>query len=109
MWGKVIIILKPARESLKYRLSVPDVIHILPEAHRHSTSIAQPGYTGRKRGEVVYSRAILQHAGSGLWLDLPTERVEHHQLLRVGPGGTDTPLQERRKVYEHIEDLVATL
>lgn len=38
----------------------------LPDAIRRSRG--QPGYTGRKRGEVVISRAMIQHSGTGLWL-----------------------------------------
>jgi hypothetical protein len=42
----------------------------LPAAKRLSDEVAKPGYTGRKRGEVKFSRATLQHAGTGLWLDI---------------------------------------
>jgi hypothetical protein len=42
----------------------------MPEARRRSEALAEPGYTGRKRGEVQFSRATLQHAGSGLWLGI---------------------------------------
>lgn len=45
----------------------------LPPCRRRSAAMARPGYTGRKRGEVKFSRATLQHAGTGLWLDLVTE------------------------------------
>ncbi len=41
----------------------------LPDAKRRSDE-ARPGYSGRKRGDVQFSRATLQHAGSGLWLDV---------------------------------------
>jgi len=41
----------------------------LPPADRRTDDFAEPGYTGRKRGEVQVSRAALQHAGSGLWLE----------------------------------------
>lgn len=41
----------------------------LPEPRRRATSMAAPGYSGRKRGDLQFSRAMLQHAGSGLWLD----------------------------------------
>jgi hypothetical protein len=40
----------------------------LPKACRRSAKMAQPGYGGRKRGDVQFSRATLQHAGSGLWI-----------------------------------------
>lgn len=41
-----------------------------PAAQRLSKELAEPGYVGRKRGDVVYSRAMLQHSGTGLWLDM---------------------------------------
>lgn len=40
----------------------------LPEARRRSAATAEAGYSGRKRGDVQFRRATLQHAGSGLWL-----------------------------------------
>lgn len=50
----------------------------LPPPRRHSDGFAEPGHPGHKRGEVQVSRAALQHAGSGLWLD-----------ARVHPGNGD--------------------
>jgi hypothetical protein len=47
----------------------------LPEPRRRSESIGAPGYSGRKRGDVQFSRAMLQHAGTGLW-----------QGMWLGPG-----------------------
>ena len=41
----------------------------LPEPVRRSAQTGRAGYTGRKRGEVRFMRATLQHAGTGLWLD----------------------------------------
>jgi hypothetical protein len=40
----------------------------LPEARRRCEGFAEPGYAGRKRGDVQVHRATLQHSGSGLWL-----------------------------------------
>lgn len=40
----------------------------LPEARRRSEDTAAPGYSGRKRGDVQFRRATLQHAGSGVWM-----------------------------------------
>jgi hypothetical protein len=40
----------------------------LPEAQRTSEGIAMPGYKGRKRGDVVFRRCPVQHAGTGLWV-----------------------------------------
>jgi hypothetical protein len=42
----------------------------LPDPERRSADMAAKGYPGRKRGDVQFSRATLQHAGSGLWLSL---------------------------------------
>ncbi|MFT4626260.1 MAG: hypothetical protein ACI8PZ_004937, partial [Myxococcota bacterium] len=39
----------------------------LPECHRTSENTGVPGYKGRKRGDVVFRRATVQHSGSGLW------------------------------------------
>ncbi len=40
----------------------------LPKPRRHSgPDLAQPGYMGRKRGELRCSRGTLQHAGTGVW------------------------------------------
>ncbi len=44
----------------------------LPEPRRRADGFAEPGYTGRKRGDVQILRATLQHAGSGLWLHAMT-------------------------------------
>ncbi|MCP5069364.1 MAG: hypothetical protein GY946_22595 [bacterium] len=40
----------------------------MPDGRRRSEALAEPGYSGRKRGDVQFSRGTLQHAGSGLWL-----------------------------------------
>jgi hypothetical protein len=42
----------------------------MPAGRRRTESLAEPGYPGRKRGDVQFSRATLQHAGSGLWLGI---------------------------------------
>ena len=62
----------------------------MPPARRRAVE-AQPGYTGRKRGDVQLSRMTLQHAGSGLWMGLWTapgngEWREHSEaaIQRVG-------------------------
>ncbi len=41
----------------------------LPPPVRRSAQTGTPGYTGRKRGDIRFMRATLQHAGTGLWLD----------------------------------------
>ncbi len=51
----------------------------LPEARRRAApSFAKPGYKGRKRGDIHFGRAALQHAGSGVWID-----------LRLSPGSSE--------------------
>lgn len=40
----------------------------LPEAKRRSEETGAPGHTGRKRGDIVFRRATVQHAGSALWI-----------------------------------------
>ena len=40
----------------------------LPPPKRRLDEIAGPGYPGRKRGEALFRRAVLQHTGSSLWL-----------------------------------------
>lgn len=54
----------------------------LPPATRRLAGLAAPGWTGRKRGEQVSSDGLLQHAGSGLWLD-----------VTVCPGNGDPRMQ----------------
>jgi hypothetical protein len=55
----------------------------LPEPARRSAETGSAGYTGRKRGEIRFMRATLQHAGTGLWLDavLSPERSDTAALL----------------------------
>ena len=88
----------------------------LPPARRRAIE-AQPGYTGRKRGDVQLSRMTLQHAGSSLWMGLWVapgngdwrkhseaavqrvrsicDRIDHaadHALVRVDGAGGNVPL-----------------
>lgn len=63
----------------------------LPEPRRRvDEAMAVPGHRGRKRGDVVFRRATLQHAGSGLWL---------HGTLAPGNG-------DRREALEGAADVV---
>lgn len=55
----------------------------LPEPKRRVADIAAAGYTGRKRGEVLLSVGALQHAGTGLWLQL---------MVQVGNASVSTML-----------------
>jgi hypothetical protein len=56
----------PTLTTLRHR-ALP-VGEELPAPERRSADMAAAGYAGRKRGEVQFSRATLQHTGSGLWL-----------------------------------------
>jgi hypothetical protein len=55
----------------------------LPPPDRRSAQTGSAGYKGRKRGEIRFMRATLQHAGTGLWLDavLSSERSDTAALL----------------------------
>lgn len=57
----------------------------LPCAQRRADALAQPGYGGRKRGDVQVSRATLQHAGSGGWLwgELSAGNGDPHAQLKA--------------------------
>ncbi|MBA2661633.1 MAG: hypothetical protein H0U74_05020 [Bradymonadaceae bacterium] len=48
------------------------------EPTRRSLGFAEPGYPGRKRGELQITRSMLQHAGTGQFL-----------MVRVGAGNGD--------------------
>ncbi|MBC8424506.1 hypothetical protein H8E07_10315 [bacterium] len=56
----------------------------LPEARRRSQDSGTPGYSGRKRGDIVLKRVTVQHAGAGAWL---------HAHLSPGNGEAHTDLQ----------------
>lgn len=58
----------PTVTTLRHR-ALP-VFDGMPNARRRSEALAEPGYSGRKRGDVQFSRGTLQHAGSGLWLGI---------------------------------------
>lgn len=55
----------------------------LPEPRRHSSELAAPGYSGRKRGEVQYSRTPLQHSGSSLWLWQTLSAGNGHHIVEL--------------------------
>ena len=65
----------------------------MPDARRRSEALAKPGYSGRKRGDVQFSRATLQHAGSGLWLGIE---------MAAGNGA------QRNAIHEAINQVGAT-
>ena len=54
------------REAIRQRALVDGPER--PSAHRRAEELAAPGYTGRKRGEVVRSRWVVQQAHSHEWL-----------------------------------------
>lgn len=57
----------PSRQAYRQRAlpTGPD----LPPGKRRLSQAAGAGYGGRKRGDVVSSEGLLQHHGSGIWLD----------------------------------------
>jgi hypothetical protein len=59
-----------------------------PDARRRSESLAAPGYPGRKRGDVQFSRGTLQHAGSGLWfgIDVAAGSREQREMFERAVG-----------------------
>lgn len=62
----------PTREVLRQR-RLPKGGE-LPDGERLADRLrAAPGHSGRKRGEVQITRSVLEHAGSGLWLDMQLE------------------------------------
>jgi hypothetical protein len=68
----------------------------LPPAIRRSAKTGTAGYTGRKRGDIRFMRATLQHAGTGLWLDavLSPERSDTAAML---PTALDAVVATCRK------------
>jgi len=64
----------------------------LPAPARRSAQTGSAGYTGRKRGEIRFMRATLQHAGTGLWLDavLSPERSDTAAMLPSALDAIDT-------------------
>ncbi|MBM4369540.1 MAG: hypothetical protein FJ102_25240 [Deltaproteobacteria bacterium] len=56
----------PSRRAMRQR-ALEDAAE-LPEPRRRLNHLARPGYPGRKRGELVGSEVLVQHAGSGIWL-----------------------------------------
>jgi Transposase DDE domain len=81
----------PTVTTLRHR-ALP-VFEGMPVARRRSEALAKPGYSGRKRGDVQFSRATLQHAGSGLWLG-----------IELGPGNG----AQREAIHRAIEQIGAT-
>lgn len=81
----------PTVTTLRHR-ALP-VFDDMPDGRRRSAGMAEPGYPGRKRGDVQFSRATLQHAGSALWLG-----------VRTAPGNGEV----REAFHSGIDDVVAT-
>ena len=57
-----------------------------PAAKRRSSELAQPGYPGRKRGEVQYHRMIVQDAGTMGGVQDPLAQLDP-QADETGSGG----------------------
>lgn len=47
--------------------SLPDGDH-LPPPRRFAAGLGEPGFAGRKRGEVQYKATLIQETGTGLWV-----------------------------------------
>jgi hypothetical protein len=61
----------------------------LPEPHRRFAHVSAPGYTGRKRGEVVRTRTVVLQAHSHHWLGTfggPGNGDLRGELQRARPG-----------------------
>jgi len=56
----------PTVTTLRHRALPAD--DDLPEPRRRSEETGAPGHTGRKRGDIVFRRVTVQHAGSSLWV-----------------------------------------
>jgi hypothetical protein len=69
----------------------------LPEPRRRTDGFADPGYSGRKRGELQVSRATLQHRGTGLY----------HMIGLTG-GNTDMR-DELHRVVAHLKHWSASI
>lgn len=63
---RIVFDLDPTREAYRQRAVAQDKDR--PACHRRAAELAAPGYTGRKRGEVVRSRLTVQQAHTGEWL-----------------------------------------
>jgi len=61
----------PSRQAFRQR-ALPELPE-LPTGRRRLGAIAAAGYAGRKRGELVSSECLLQHHGSGVWLDVSVQ------------------------------------
>ena len=63
----------------------------MPQPTRRCQTLAAPGHSRRKRGEMVLSRATLIHAGSALWRDLS---------LHAGAAPLEEVLDEANRCIE---------
>src|SRR5260370_40242854 len=52
----------------------------LPPARRRLDDVCAPGYTGRKRGQVVHTRTVISQAHSFHWLRSSVERTTWRSL-----------------------------
>jgi hypothetical protein len=81
----------PTVTTLRIR-ALPEA-EALPEPRRRAFEMAASGYPGRKRGDVQFSRATLQHAGSGQWLGAS---------MSPGNGGHRRDIE---RAIDHIKEL----
>lgn len=76
--------LDPTVKALRHR-ALPERDD-LPEPRRRSEDAGAPGYAGRKRGDVVFRRITVQHAGSGAWLHAHLSRGNGQGVADLGPA-----------------------
>lgn len=76
----------------------------LPEPVRRSVQTGSAGYKGRKRGEIRFMRATLQHAGTGLWLDavLSPERSDTAASLPSALDAIETTCRKAGLARDHV-------
>lgn len=76
--------LDPTVKALRHR-ALPERDD-LPEPRRRCQDTAAPGYAGRKRGDMVFRRIAVQHAGSGAWLHAHLSAGNGEGVADLGPA-----------------------
>jgi len=82
----------------------------LPEPHRRLSEVAVPGYTGRKRGEVVRTRTTILQAHTHQWLG--TDRGEQAMGICVEDSSVlaRSPSPMRRPIsFSHLRSCSASM
>jgi hypothetical protein len=97
----VIFDLDGTREAARQR-ALPQT-EDLPPARRRLDDVCAPGYTGRKRGQVVHTRTVISQAHSFQWLGSFGNRGNgrYRTELRQGEAAI-TRLRERRSLLGQI-------